>query len=183
MNVLDTESRLRGLLLKGLAGDAVGYRDFLKALSTHLRAFLRGKLPGYRDEVEDMVQETLLAVHNQRHTYDAAQPLTAWVHAIARYKVVDMLRRRGAREALHEPLDDDTAVFAGSEIEAGDARRDLTGLLDQLPEAQRLSITYMKLEGRSVVETARLTGLSESSVKVSVHRGLKKLQALIGSAS
>jgi RNA polymerase sigma-70 factor (ECF subfamily) len=46
------------------------------------------------------VQETLLAIHNQRHTYDAGQPLTAWVHAIARYKLVDLLRRRAVREAL-----------------------------------------------------------------------------------
>ncbi len=183
MGVADTETRLRALLLQGIAGDANGYHEFLKALSAHLRAFLRGRLTGFPDEVEDMVQETLLAVHNQRHTYDAAQPLTAWVHAIARYKMVDMLRRRAGRDALHEPLNEDTAVFAGSEIEAGDARRDIAGLLGQLPEAQRLSITYMKLEGRSVIETARLTGLSESSVKVSVHRGLKKLEALIRSAS
>lgn len=183
MSVADTEVRLRGLLLQGLAGDANGYHEFLKALSAHLRAFLRGRLTGHPDEVEDMVQETLMAVHNQRHTYDAAQPLTAWVHAIARYKMVDMLRRRSGREALHEPLDDETAVFAASDIEAGNARRDITGLLAQLPEAQRLSITYMKLEGRSVIETAKLTGLSESLVKVSVHRGLKKLEALIRSAS
>lgn len=183
MSVVDTEQRLRALLLQGLAGDTNGYHDFLKALSTHLRAFLRGRLSGFPDEVEDMVQETLLAVHNQRHTYDAAQPLTAWVHAIARYKVVDMLRRRAGREALTEPLDDETAVFAASDIDAGDARRDIGGLLEQLPDGQRLPIVYMKLEGRSVIETAKLTGMSESAVKVAVHRGLKKLEVLIRGAS
>ena len=174
-----TEDRLRDLLVRGLAGDTASYHAFLKELSAHLRAFLRGRLSRLPDEVEDLVQETLLAVHNQRHTYDAAQPLTAWVHAIARYKVIDLLRRRGKRDALHDPLDDELAVFAHSDTEAADARRDLNGLLERLPDGQRLPIMHMKLDGLSVIETARLTGLSESAVKVGVHRGLKALAAMI----
>lgn len=176
------EQRLRELLLRGLAGENPAYHQFLRELSGFLRAFLRGRLSWLADEVEDLVQETLLAVHNQRHTYDAAQPLTAWVHAIARYKMVDMLRRHSVRDALHEPLDDELAVFAQSDHDAGDARRDLHGLLAQLPDGQRLPIQHMKLEGCSVAETARLTGMSESAVKVAVHRGLKKLSLLIKSA-
>lgn len=148
-----------------------------------MRAFLRGRLARLPDEVEDLVQETLLAVHNQRHTYDASQPLTAWVYAIARYKMVDMLRRHAVRGALHDPLDDELAIFAAPDNDAGDARRDLAMLLAQLPDGQRLSIQHMKLEGRSVVEAARLTGMSESAVKVAVHRGLKKLALLIRSSS
>ena len=52
-------------------------------------------------------------------------------------------------------------------------------MLQTLPDKQRLPIEYVKLEGLSVVETARLTGLSESAVKVGVHRGLKALAARI----
>ena len=125
------------------------------------------------------MQETLLAVHNQRHTYESGQPLTAWVHAIARYKLVDLLRRRAGREAMNDPLDDELAVFASSDTEAADARRDLAKLLERLPERQRLPIQYMKLEGMSVIEAARATGMSESAVKVGVHRGLKALAAMI----
>lgn len=176
-----SESRLRGLLLRGLAGENPAYHQFLQELSGFLRAFLRGRLARLPDEVEDLVQETLLAVHNQRHTYDVSQPLTAWVHAIARYKMVDMLRRHAVRDALHDPLDDDLVLFAVSDNDAGDVRRDLTRLLAQLPDGQRLPIQYMKLEGRSVAEAARLTGLSEPAVKVAVHRGLKKLALLIRS--
>ena len=172
------EDRLRQLLLRGLAGDAPGYHAFLQALSEHLRAFLRARLSGLPDEVEDLVQETLLAVHNQRHTYDPAQPLTAWVQAIARYKWVDLLRRRGVREMLHEPLED-FALFAHADIDALDARRDIGKLLDRLPDKQRLPIQHMKLEGLSVVEAAQLTGLSESAVKIGVHRGLKALAKMI----
>ena len=94
------EDELRGLLVRGLAGDAAAYHAFLKELSGFLRAYLRRRLARIPDDVEDLVQETLLAVHNQRHTYDAAQPVTAWVHAIARYKMIDLLRRRAGREGL-----------------------------------------------------------------------------------
>ena len=166
-------------MVRGLAGDSAAYRAFLKDLSAHLRAFLRRRLARLPDDVEDLVQETLLAVHNQRHTYETDQPLTAWVHAIARYKLVDLLRRRAGREAMNDPLDDELAVFASSDTEAADARRDVAKLLQRLPERQRLPIQYMKLEGLSVIEAARATGMSESAVKVGVHRGLKALAAMI----
>jgi RNA polymerase sigma-70 factor, ECF subfamily len=174
------EDRLRGQLLRGMAGDGAAYHAFLKDLSAHLRAFLRRRLTRLPDDVEDLVQETLLAVHNQRHTYQADQPLTAWVHAIARYKLVDLLRRRAGRDALHDPLDDELAVFASSDTEASDARRDVAKLLERLPERQRLPIKYMKLDGLSVLEAARAAGMSESAVKVGVHRGLKALAVMIG---
>ncbi|MBP8295837.1 MAG: sigma-70 family RNA polymerase sigma factor [Burkholderiales bacterium] len=173
------EQRLRALLLRGLAGDATAYQAFLKELSAHLRAFFRKRLSRLPDEVEDLVQETLLAVHNQRHTYEADQPLTAWIHAIARYKFADLFRRRAGNEALNDPLDEEMDVFAAADAEAQDAKRDLATLLARLPERQRVPIVHMKLEGLSVTETAQLTGMSESAVKVGVHRGLKALALLM----
>ncbi len=177
----DSETRLRDLFIRGLAGDAAVYQVFLQELSTHLRSFLRRRLSRLPDDVEDLVQEILLAIHNQRHTYDADQPLTAWVHAIARYKLVDLFRSRSRREALNDPLDDRQDLFTDAETEVADARRDLAVLLEQLPDNQRLPIVHMRLEGLSVIETARATGLSESAVKVGVHRGLKALAVLIRS--
>ena len=174
-----SEDRLRNLLIRGLAGDEPAYHAFLQDLSAHLRAFLRKRLIRLPDEVEDLVQESLLAVHNQRHTYDAGQPLTAWIHAIAKYKLIDLLRRRAKRELLTDPLDDEFGFASAADTEAADARRDLGKLLQQLPGRQRLPIVHLKLEGLSVAETARLTGMSESAVKVGVHRGLKALAAMI----
>ncbi len=173
------EARLRGLLVRGLDGDALAYHAFLKDLSAHLRAFLRRRLSHLPDEVEDLVQESLLAVHNQRHTYDVGQPLTAWVHAIAKYKLVDLMRRRASRDMLNEPLDDANDLFSSADADAAEARRDVVKLLEQLPDRHRLPIVHMKLEGRSVMETARITGMSASAVKVGVHRGLKALAAKI----
>lgn len=175
----DNEDRLKKLLVRGLDGDASAYHGFLKELSAYLRGFLRKRLFRWPDEVEDLVQETLLAVHNQRHTYCADQPLTAWVHAIARYKLVDLLRSRMSREALNDPLDDELEVFGASDTDAADARRDLGKLLADLPDRQRLPIVHVKLEGLSIMEVAQITGMSESAVKIGIHRGLKALAARI----
>jgi RNA polymerase sigma-70 factor (ECF subfamily) len=173
------EERLRSLLALGLAGDGQAYQAFLRELSAALRGFLRKRLAALPDDVEDLVQETLLAVHNQRHTYDTAQPVTAWLYAIAKYKLVDLLRRRSRRELLNDPLDDEMELYAVADHEVADARRDLATLLAQLPDRHRLPIVCMKLEGLSVAETAQRTGMSAAAVKVGVHRGLKALAALV----
>lgn len=173
----DSEERLRDLLVRGLAGDGAAYHAFLRDLGAHLRAFVRKRLVRHPDDVEDIVQESLLAVHNRRHTYDAGQPLTPWLHAIARYKLVDQLRRNGEASLGSDALDDAAELLHAIDDRAAEARRDIAKLLEGLPERQRLPIVHMKLEGRSVLETARLTGMSQSAVKVGVHRGLKALAA------
>jgi RNA polymerase sigma-70 factor (ECF subfamily) len=173
------EDRLKALLVRGLAGDAEAYQTFLQDVSAHVRAFLRRRLARLPDEVEDLVQETLLAIHNQRHTFDPAQPLSAWVHAIATYKLIDALRRRGRRDVFTASFDDTGAILAATDAEPGAVRHDLAKLLDTLPTRQRLPIVYMKIEGLSVSETARRTGMSAAAVKVAVHRGLKALAAKI----
>ena len=178
--LIDSEQRLRRLLILGLSGDASAYHGFLKSLGAHLRSYFKRRLYQLPDEVEDLVQETLLAIHNQRHTYRPHLPLTAWAHAIARYKLVDYFRTRATREALTDPLDDELEIFASSEeSEAANAKRDLDKLLELLPDRHRLPIVHVKLEGLSVVEAARLTGMSESAIKIGVHRGLKALAALM----
>ena len=174
-----TEERLRALMLQSLTGDGSSYRLFLDELSTHLRSFLRRQIAQHPEEIEDLVQELLIAIHNQRHTYNAKLPLTAWVHAIARYKVIDWLRRRSRKDSLNDSLDDCEELLAAPEKEAAEARHDLAGLLEQLPERQRLPIQYVKIDGCSVAETAKRIGMSESAVKVAIHRGLKALAASI----
>jgi RNA polymerase sigma-70 factor (ECF subfamily) len=175
------QHRLRDLLVAAQRGDARAYGEFLRELAPLLRGYFRRRLRSLPGDVEDLVQETLLAVHNSRHTYDSGQPFCAWAHAIARYKMVDLLRARAACEALHDPLNDEAEqlLLTDAEPAAAEARRDLRLLLQQLPDRQRLPIECVKLEGLSVAETARRTGLSESAVKVGVHRGLKALAALV----
>jgi RNA polymerase sigma-70 factor, ECF subfamily len=175
------EERLRNLLIRGLAGDATAYHILLGELAAHLRSFLRRRLARLPEEIEDLVQELLLAIHNHRHTYDPQQPLTAWVQAIARYKLIDLLRRRSRTDVLHDTLDEEDELFAAADTDAAEARYDMARLLQELPDRQRLPILYVKIEGGSVADAAKRTGMSESAVKVGIHRGLKALAAKIRS--
>jgi RNA polymerase sigma-70 factor (ECF subfamily) len=177
-----TEEDLRTLLVGGLDGDAAAYRVFLSRLAAHLRAFLRRRLHGAPQDVEDLVQEILLAVHNQRHTYDSAQPVTAWIHAIARYKSIDWLRRRSRTERFEDALNEDDELLSDRDTEAAEAFYDIARLLQLLPDRQRLPILHVKLRGESVSETAGRIGMSESAVKVGIHRGLRALAATIRGA-
>ncbi|MCT8178880.1 sigma-70 family RNA polymerase sigma factor [Variovorax sp. CY25R-8] len=170
----DAEIVLHALFLRGLDGDAGAYGDFLHRMASHLRAFIGRRLSGWPDDVEDLVQECLLAIHNQRHTFQRAEPVTAWAAAIARYKLVDLLRAKSGREMRHVAIDD-VEIFAASQTEAHEAKRDVLELLETLPERYRLPILHVKLEGLSVAETAQRLGISESAVKVNTHRGLKML--------
>lgn len=174
------EDRLRASLLAGLAGDDAAYHAFLAELTMRLRGYFRRRLQRLPDEIEDMVQDTLIAVHTHRHTYRADLPLTAWVHGIARYKLLDLLRTRARREDLNDPLDSSAELFATTDADAAEARRDLDTLLQHLPERQRLAVQMMKIEGSSAAEAAAAIGMSEAAVRVSVHRGLKLLAARLG---
>jgi RNA polymerase sigma-70 factor (ECF subfamily) len=132
--------------------------------------------PGMLGDTEDVVQECLLALHLKAHTYDAAQPFEPWLYAVARYKLIDLLRRRQPGRELSLDLLSETHEFAeASESTEPQAGADLAVLLAQLPDKQRRPIELVKLEGRSVAEAALSTGLSVSAVKVGIHRGLKAL--------
>lgn len=175
------ESELKRLLIAGIGGDAACHERFLRQTAALLRAYFRRRMSSIPDDVEDLVQEALLAIHLQRHTYDPSQALGPWLYALARYKFIDLLRRRARTDLLHDPLDEESELFATEDAEAGHAKRDLGVLLDTLPERQRLPIQHVKLEGLSVAETAQLTGMSESAVKVGIHRGIKALAARLRS--
>jgi RNA polymerase sigma-70 factor, ECF subfamily len=175
----DFESALKPLWLRAQSGDEAAYRQCMSLLAARLRAYLKRRLSGLPDEVEDLVQETLLALHLQRGTYDPTLPVSAWAVAIARHKLVDLWRRRGRQDHLHDMIDDVDEALLAAEPDDGGARRDLAVLLKDLPDAQREAIVLTRLEGLSVAEAAAQTGASESAIKVQVHRGLKRLAALV----
>lgn len=173
------EFNLKSLWLQAQAGDEAAYRQALGLLAGRLRAYLRRRLSAWPDEVEDLVQEILLAMHLQRGTYDPDLPVSAWALAIARHKLVDLWRRRGRRDDLHDALDDVDEDLLVGEPHDGGARRDLKVLLQELPAAQQMAIVLTKLDGLSAAEAAKETGVSEAAIKVQVHRGLKRLAALV----
>ncbi len=174
-NTNDFEASVKPLWLRAQQGDEVAYRAALEKISLRVRGYLRRRMHAMPDEVEDLVQETLLALHLQRGTFDPGMAVSAWVLAIARYKLIDLWRRRGRRENLHDPLDDVDETLMVAEQGEDCAQRDLETLLQQLPEAQQRAIIMTKVEGLSVADVSQLTGISESAIKVQVHRGLKRL--------
>ncbi len=169
---------MRGLLLAALAGDNAAYVAFLTHAGARLRSYYRRRAAAFADDIEDLVQEAMLAIHNQRHTYRSDQPVTPWLYAIARYKLIDALRARASRMSVlvaREPGDEEGADLASPEPAALETRRDLLVLIGTLPDHFRLPIVHVKLEGLSVAEAARLLGMSASAVKIGIHRGLKAL--------
>lgn len=173
------ESGLKPLWMRARTGDDAAYRAALERIAARLRNYFARRLQHLPDDVEDLVQETLLALHLQRGTYDPALPVSAWVHSIARHKLIDLWRRRGRREALHEPLDDlDDSMMPVTE-DSFPAQRDLAVLINTLPKAQQQAIVLTRIEGLSMAEASARTGVSVAALKVQVHRGLKRLAELV----
>jgi RNA polymerase sigma-70 factor (ECF subfamily) len=163
-------------MLAGLAGEAEPYRRLLDELSGRLRTYYARRAPPGID-AEDLVQETLIAVHSRRATYDTGQPFTAWAYAIARYKLIDARRR--ARLHLRAPAEEADALFtpagAADGAEAAMAARDLERIMSDLAPRSRDLIRATRLEGLSIREAAERHGMTETAAKVAIHRALKTL--------
>ena len=153
-------------------GDAAPYHQLLREIGVWLHRYYARRLPP--SMVEDAVQDTLLAIHVKRHTYDPARPFGPWLSAIARHKWIDKLRAMKATPT--EEMSDDISV-----PDHGDAVATLSSLerlLGELRPAQSEVIRLVKLQGHSVAEAAARTGQSISLVKVNIHRGLGRLTAI-----
>jgi len=171
------EAKLQALMVGGMGGNARAYQTLLRLCADRLRTYFRRRLIGRDADVEDLVQETLIAVHAKRATYNPALPFTAWLHAIARYRLIDHLRREGRRQAV--PIDDQfDPIDEGSE-DALLAELDVASLLAGLTAKQSAAIRLTRIEGYSVREAAAISGQSQPAVKVNVHRGIGRLVAAI----
>lgn len=167
-----SEETLKRMMLRSLDGDEGAYRHLLQALRGLLLAYYRRRLAlGARSDLEDLVQDTLLALHARRDTYDRTRPFTAWFFSIARYKLVDHFRRGGGRMLV----DLDETLEAASGEDALTARIDVERLLDGLPPRQRELLRRVKLDGESIAEAAGRAGQTETAARVGIHRSLKAL--------
>lgn len=174
----DTERELKALMLLGLDGDAVAHGRLLSDLATLLKPFFARRLGRDDGDVEDLVQDCLIAVHVRRETFDRSGLFTPWAYAIARYKLIDHYRRKRVRS--WSPLGEADELFAPDWTDDAMHARDVNRLLDGLPAKQSDAIRKTRIEGLSTEEASAATGMSPSLVKVSVHRGLKTLMARVG---
>jgi len=174
MTTAHSEEALKALMLLSLDGDEAAYRRLLTALRVLLVGYYGRRMgAATKADMEDLVQETLLALHSRRSTYDRDRPFTAWFFSIARYKLIDHHRGRGGRKLAEIELNEE--IESGFSEEALTARMDVERLLDGLSPKQQELIRQVRLEGQSVADTASRTGQSESAVKVNIHRALKAL--------
>ncbi len=179
---VSVDERLTELMVLAQAGDGNAYRSLLVEVQILIQKSIKNQLRQYgalSDATsKDIVQETLLAIHNKRHTFEPSRSFLAWMYAIARYKTFDYLRtlKRRNNEVI---LDDDLTVVeteANAFWEGVGATKDIDTLLKSLSDKQRDVIRLVKLEGLSTTEAAEKLQLSESDIKVTVHRAIKKLR-------
>ena len=168
------EASLARLAALAQRGDRQAYAAMLTACRSWLLRYFRRKVAP--EAIDDLVQETLLSVHRKLASYDPARPVIPWLAAIARYRFVDHLRF-AYRAAVEAELDDD--LPAGEDDQGLVSRLSLDRLFEALPSAQQRAIELVKIEGLSISEASVTTGQSESLVKVNIHRGLRRLTALI----
>jgi RNA polymerase sigma-70 factor (ECF subfamily) len=166
------DSDWSALMAAAQAGNAALYHRLLVEVDGWLRRYYGRRLPPAM--VADAVQDTLMAIHEKRHTYDPVRPFEPWLAAIARYKWIDRLRamKTAPTEALTEDIP--TADHGDAVSSAWSLER----LLRELKPAQAEVIRLVKLQGLSIEEAAARTGQSVSLVKVNIHRGLGRLSAI-----
>jgi RNA polymerase sigma-70 factor, ECF subfamily len=163
------EIELARLMRAAITGDERAYGEFLRQAACLVRGFVRRKIVQGGIDPEDIVQETLLAVHLKRHTWRNDAPVTPWLYAIARYKLVDAFRRQGRRVEIET----DVVAEAVAEPQAEIAREwEIDRALESLAPGQRSVVAAVSVDGRSISETARRLGMSETAVRVALHRGL-----------
>ena len=163
---------------RSLEGDSAAYHELLVLLTAALRSAVRGRARVAGADAEDIVQETLLALHLKRATWARDTPVAPWVAAIARNKLIDVLRRRGHRTEVSL---ESVVEMLWSDGDDHDAQTiDVQRLLGGLSERQREVVRAVSLEGYSARETAERLRMTEGGVRVTLHRSLKILAATFG---
>lgn len=167
------------LMRAAIAGDSEAYRRLFVSLAPHLRAVARrgaARIGLDGSDVEDVVQEILLAIHLKRRSWDEDRPIGPWIMAIARNKLIDARRRRGNRISL--AIDDLADFLPAQEAHHSSDRSDIDRLLGKLNDKQKDLVRSLSIEGKSVEETARRLNMKEGAVRVALHRAIKTLAAL-----
>ena len=166
------------LLRAANAGDRRAYAAFLRAIAPPLRGlvFARGRSLG-SEACEDIVQETLLAIHLKRATWREDAPVRPWLWAIARHKVADGFRARGAR--VHLPIEDFADLLRPRRPRPTRSRRATPRRIAGRLDARSATVlTAVAIEGAGIAETGGRLSMTEGAVRVALHRAMKRLGAL-----
>ena len=158
------------LMHQAQGGDSASYEQLLLTIAPLMRTFISRRVSNQED-VDDIVQNSLLAVHHASHTYNTERSFTGWMFAIVRHKLNDFLRSHYRQSDLVDhSVDGEDIVATYSVTNLPTSSEDLLEVINDLPERQRHIVTMLKIEGYSIQEVARRFNMSESAVKVSAHR-------------
>lgn len=171
------EPELARLMRAAISGDERAYGDFLQEAACLVRGLARRMIVHGGIDPEDIVQETLLAIHLKRHTWRQDGPIMPWLYAIARYKLIDAFRHRGRRVEIE--IGEIVETFAGPASETV-SDQDIGHALATLAPGQRSVVASISVDGRSISETAKWLGMSETAVRVAFHRGLVAITGRFG---
>jgi RNA polymerase sigma-70 factor (ECF subfamily) len=175
----DREQRWATDMRAACGGCSVAYVRLLTEVSSSFRQFSATDLRRFRlqpQDVEDVLQEILLAIHLKRHTWRSDRPFMPWLRAITRHKLVDFVRRRSRRNEL--PIADFPDIGVVQPVEPG-ISLPLGRLLGDLPRRQRQVMEELALTGASVADTASKLNMSRGAVYVAFHRALATLTARV----
>lgn len=158
-------------------GDADAYARLLREITPVLRAVVRSRGAALdRESCEDVVQEVLLAIHLKRQSWLEDKPLRPWLYAIARHKVIDALRARGAHVEL--PIEDFIGVLPAAEAADPLVARDMDRVLAKLEPRAAEIVRAFGINGETTAETAARLRMTEGAVRVALHRALKTIARL-----
>jgi RNA polymerase sigma-70 factor, ECF subfamily len=179
------EAHWAELMRRAQAGDAPAYASLLTELGDAISSYLYRRF-GAVDFAEDCVQDSLMAIHEARHTFIQGRPFRPWLFAIVRNRAIDQLRREAVRSRLFDAALDASALSTASaaddsEREARTARAG--SVLDSLKPQHREALTLTKLKGFSIAEAAGQIGISQSAMKVRVHRATRAAAKLLEAQS
>jgi RNA polymerase sigma-70 factor (ECF subfamily) len=170
------EDRLGDMMRFALAGNSAVYAELLKEVAKLARGSARSMLRRRSQsdaDLEDVIQEVLLAVHLKRDTWDAARPFGPWLGAIVRHKLIDAMRRRRLGDVSVDEIADILPAQTSAPSDAHDVERTLASL----PERPRAIVRAIAIEGRSAAQVGVEFGMNEGAVRVALHRALKDLAA------
>lgn len=179
----DREAEWKRLMLAAMAGDEACYRRFLSDVSQYLRGWAQGSLKRAGRspaEAEDVVQETLIAIHTKRQTWDQSQPVGPWLHGVARHKLIDALRKRTGHD--HLSVDEFADVIPAPSSDGALAQTDVLKMVASLPGKQASIVRAIFVDGHNTADVAGKLAMSDGAVRVALHRALKTLAGRFGHA-
>lgn len=165
-------------------GDARAYERLLRAVMPLLRGIARRRIADPA-EAEDAVQDTLLTLHQLRHTWDPDRPLRPWLATICQRRCIDRLRARARPLRQAVPLAEvpDCVAMALPQAPGHLAALELRAAIAALPRVQRTALTLAKLEELPLAEAAQRSGLTPGSIKVATHRAIRTLRRVLEPAT